>query len=205
MPEFLLMSVGIAVETTFTQALPFVDANCVPIAKACLDSLSRYGLQAGQIALRRRDTAFNYELSFQLFNGNGTFKLTADKLNISLAEAAANIGDSGRADANARKCLTPESPPDEPDPQPATLHLPRPNRHRQAKQRARPCPEMDDGRNPGRPGTAGRSESVPAYFCAWLSSNFSAMALISFSFSRRETIPQASCTAALACSSPSVS
>lgn len=47
-------------------------------------------MKASQIAVRNFDGAFNYDLSFSLFNGNGTFKISAEKLDISLQNATSD-------------------------------------------------------------------------------------------------------------------
>jgi hypothetical protein len=87
MQEISLQTLGIVFETMFTTAVPFLEARCDDLAKKCLEMFSGYGLKPTQISVRRRDQVFNYDLSFQLFNGNGTFKISAEKLHISLQNA----------------------------------------------------------------------------------------------------------------------
>ena len=48
----------------------------------CLEAFASYGLKPIQISIRSGDQTFNYELSFSLFNGNGTFRISAEKLEV---------------------------------------------------------------------------------------------------------------------------
>ena len=47
-----------------------------------MEAFASYGLKPTQIKLEHRDEAFNYELSFSLFNGNATFKASAERLHV---------------------------------------------------------------------------------------------------------------------------
>ena len=82
-----LQTLGIVIDAMFTTAVPFQEARCDELAKKCLELFSGYGLKPAQISVRKRDQVFNYDLSFQLFNGNGTFKISAEKLHMSLQNA----------------------------------------------------------------------------------------------------------------------
>lgn len=84
MPELKIETFAIAIEGTFAKPVPFLEAQCDVLAKACLEKFGVYRLQPTQISVRRRDQVFNYDLSFQLFNGNGTFKISADRFSINL-------------------------------------------------------------------------------------------------------------------------
>lgn len=91
MAEISLQSLGIVIDGMFTEAVPFLDADCGGLAKKCLQLFSGYGLKANQISVRRRDQVFNYELLFQLFNGNGTFKISSERLHIELQNARLKV------------------------------------------------------------------------------------------------------------------
>jgi hypothetical protein len=72
----------IAFESIFNPAVLFKDAHLDDTARKCLEVFASYGLGATQIMLANADGAFNYALSFSLFNGSGTFRISAEKLNI---------------------------------------------------------------------------------------------------------------------------
>jgi hypothetical protein len=90
MPEIAAKICGVTLESFFKKAVLFNDANCDDVAQKCLEAFASYGIRAPQIAVRRGDQTFNYDLSFSLFNGNGTFKISAEKLDISLQNATSD-------------------------------------------------------------------------------------------------------------------
>jgi len=100
MAEITTMIGGITFESTFKNAVLFKDAHCDVVAQKCLEAFASYGLKATQIAVRSGDLTFNYDLAFTLFNGNGNFKLSAEKLEISLQNAV-----SGRDLEIVQDCL----------------------------------------------------------------------------------------------------
>lgn len=90
MPEITAKICGVTLESFFKKAILFKDARCDEVAQKCLEAFASYGMKASQIAVRNFDGAFNYDLSFSLFNGNGTFKISAEKLDISLQNATSD-------------------------------------------------------------------------------------------------------------------
>jgi len=46
------------------------------VSQKCLEAFVSYGLKPSQIVFRAGDQMFNYDISFSLFNGNGTFKIS---------------------------------------------------------------------------------------------------------------------------------
>ena len=74
-------------DAPFKKAVLFRDARCPEIAEKCLEAFASYGLRPAQIKLQHSDDAFNYELSFSLFNGNATFKASAERLHVEFHSA----------------------------------------------------------------------------------------------------------------------
>ena len=80
MAEITSRVVGVTVESFFKKPVLYRDAHCEDTAQRCFEAFSSYGLRASQIAIRVGDVGFNYEVSFNIFNGNGTFKISSEKL-----------------------------------------------------------------------------------------------------------------------------
>jgi hypothetical protein len=85
--EIATKVLGVAIESFFKKPTLYKDAHCDDIAQKCFEAYSSYGLRASQILIRKGDSGFNYELSFTHFNGNGTFKISAEKLEIHFQNA----------------------------------------------------------------------------------------------------------------------
>jgi len=81
---------GVSIESFFKAPILYKDAHCDNIAQKCFEAFSSYGLQPEKIAVRTADPAFNYDLSFVLFNGNGTFKFSSEKIELSLQNATSD-------------------------------------------------------------------------------------------------------------------
>lgn len=84
MAELSTKTATLRIDAFFKKAVLFKDAHCDEAAQKALESFHGYGLRPPQIAVRRGDEAFNYELSFSLFNGNGTFKILPEKVEVGL-------------------------------------------------------------------------------------------------------------------------
>jgi hypothetical protein len=82
MPETVTKILNVAIESFFKKAVLYKEDHCDDTIQKCLEAYSSYGLRATQISLRAGDAGFNYDVSFVLFNGNGTFKISAEKLEI---------------------------------------------------------------------------------------------------------------------------
>jgi hypothetical protein len=87
MAEITTRICGVTIETLFKKAVLFKDAHCDDCSQKCLEAFASYGLRPTQIVVRSGDQTFNYDLSFSLFNGNGTFRISAEKLDVSLQNA----------------------------------------------------------------------------------------------------------------------
>jgi len=88
--EITIKMAGITVESFFTRARLYKDARCDDIAQKCLEAFSSYGLRAPLIVVRIGDQAFNYDLSFTLFSGNGTVKISSEKLEVHFQNIVTN-------------------------------------------------------------------------------------------------------------------
>src|SRR6266403_3975155 len=82
MAELTAKNLGITIEAFFKKPVLYKDAHCAETAQKCLEAFSSYALRATQIAIRTGDVAYNYDVSFLLFNGNGSFKISSEKLEI---------------------------------------------------------------------------------------------------------------------------
>jgi hypothetical protein len=78
---------GLTLDGAFRKPVLYRNAHCVEVAEKCLEAFGNYGLKPTQVRVQRQDEAFNYELSFSLFNGNGTFKLSAETLRLEFQNA----------------------------------------------------------------------------------------------------------------------
>ena len=81
---------GVNFESFFKKAVLFKDAKCDEFAQKSLEAFASYGLKPTQVIVRNEDQAFNYDLSFSLFNGNGTFRVSAEKLDVALQNATSD-------------------------------------------------------------------------------------------------------------------
>ena len=87
MAEITTKVCGVTIESFFKRAILFKNAHCDDVSQKCLEAFASYGIKPTQIIVRSGDQTFNYDLSFSLFNGNGTFKISAEKLDITLQNA----------------------------------------------------------------------------------------------------------------------
>ena len=90
MAEVTTKICGVTFESFFKKAIIFKDARCDEMAQKCLEAYASYGLRPAQISVRTGDQTFNYELSFSLFNGNGTFRISAEKMDVILQNATSD-------------------------------------------------------------------------------------------------------------------
>jgi hypothetical protein len=81
-----ILSVGI--ESLFKKPLLRKEVHYDDLAQKYWETFSSYGLKPTQIVVRTGDIAFNHDLSFSLFNGNATFRLTSEKAEIHFQNAA---------------------------------------------------------------------------------------------------------------------
>ena len=87
MTELATQSFNLTIESAYKRPLLFQDSRWSDIAKSALDTFASKGLRPPQILLKKGDEAFNYELSFSLFNGNGTFRILPERLEIAFQNA----------------------------------------------------------------------------------------------------------------------
>lgn len=88
--EITAKIVGITVESFYKNPVLYKDANCDEMVKKIFEAFSSYGLRPAQISLRRGDLAYDYDVSFVLFGGNGTFKATPEKVEFHLQNATSD-------------------------------------------------------------------------------------------------------------------
>jgi hypothetical protein len=84
MAELSTKTASLRIDGFFKKPVLFKDAHCDEIAQKSLDTFYGYGLRPSQITVRRGDEAYSYDLSFSLFNGNGTFKILSEKMELGL-------------------------------------------------------------------------------------------------------------------------
>lgn len=90
MAEITTKICAILLESFFKKAALFKDAHCDEMAQKCQEAFASYGLRPTQIFVKSGDQAFNYDVSFSLFNGNGTFKISAEKVDVHLQNATSD-------------------------------------------------------------------------------------------------------------------
>src|SRR2546422_812416 len=90
MAEITTRTMGVSIEAFFKKPILYKEARCDETAVRCLEAFSSYALRPTQVAVRAGDLAFNYDLSFVLFNGNGTFKISSEKLEIHFQNVVSN-------------------------------------------------------------------------------------------------------------------
>ncbi len=90
MTELATQNFNVTVESAYKHPVLFQDSRWSEIAKSALDTFASNGLRPGQVILRKGDEAFNYDLSFSLFNGSGTFRVSAERLEIGFQNAVSN-------------------------------------------------------------------------------------------------------------------
>lgn len=81
MAEFSTKILTVTIESYFKQPPLFQEAKCDEIARKAFEAFASYGLKASDI-LVKAGAAFNYEVSFNLFNGNGRFRISAEKAEV---------------------------------------------------------------------------------------------------------------------------
>ena len=81
---------GVTFESFFKTAVLFRDSRCDEVCQKFLEAFASYGLKPAQVVVKSGDHTFNYEISFSLFNGNGSFKVTSEKIEISLQNATSD-------------------------------------------------------------------------------------------------------------------
>lgn len=69
---------SVSLTSWFAEAVPFSEAALPALAKKILLRFGGYGLRPMEIIQREGDSLFDYDLTFALFNRNGTFRLTAE-------------------------------------------------------------------------------------------------------------------------------
>ena len=80
MTEITTQSCDVTCQSFFKKAVLFKDAHFEEVAEKCLECFGSYGLRPTQINVRSGDRVFRYELAFSLFNGNGKFKISTEKI-----------------------------------------------------------------------------------------------------------------------------
>jgi hypothetical protein len=90
MAEITTKIFGVTFESFFKKAVLFKESHLDEIAQKSLEAFAGYGLIPKQISVRSGDQTFNYELSFSLFNGNGTFRIFAEKLEMVFQNGASD-------------------------------------------------------------------------------------------------------------------
>ncbi|HWD93753.1 MAG TPA: hypothetical protein VG938_15540 [Verrucomicrobiae bacterium] len=79
--------VAVTFESFFKRPILHKEAQLDLMAQKCLEAFGAYGLRPTQINLRRGDGAYNYDLSFTLFNGNGSLNVTSEDFRLHLQNA----------------------------------------------------------------------------------------------------------------------
>jgi hypothetical protein len=78
---------SVSLEVIFDTPVPYNSAGLVTIAKAFLEKFAVHGLRPNNLSQNPGDQLFNYELSFSLFNNQAHFKLSAERLLVTIQNA----------------------------------------------------------------------------------------------------------------------
>ena len=81
MAELSTKLLTVTIESYFKQPPLYQEAKCDEMARKALEAFASYGLKASDIFVKA-GAAFNYEVSFNLFNGNGRFRISAEKAEV---------------------------------------------------------------------------------------------------------------------------
>jgi hypothetical protein len=78
---------GVTFQSHFPEPVPLSKANIDDTAQKVLTALRPLGLKASQFQVVKGDELFGYELKLNMFQGNGTVSLNAERIEISFANA----------------------------------------------------------------------------------------------------------------------
>ncbi len=106
MVDFKTKLLSVSFESFFKVPVVWRELRPEEVAKKCLDAYSGYGLKSNQIAQRIGDALYNYDLSFPLFNGVGTFKISSEKLEMQFQNLISDKDSEIVADCVVRMCET---------------------------------------------------------------------------------------------------
>jgi hypothetical protein len=95
MIELAIQVFGISVEVIFPVPRPFVKDQMDNDGRWLTDSASGFAVPPEQVRLRQADVLFAYDLSVQLFGGNGYFSVDAQKATFNAKKA------KGKADGES--------------------------------------------------------------------------------------------------------
>jgi len=87
MTKATLKQYSVSLTSWFAEALPFREAGLEHVAKKLLLRFSGYGLRPLEVFQREGDRLFDYDLTFSLFNRSGSFRLTAEGLQVTFQNA----------------------------------------------------------------------------------------------------------------------
>jgi hypothetical protein len=92
MVELKTKVIGLTIDSSFVQAMPFSKERLDQIGLRALDSFKNVGLRPEQIGLRTADVLFGYELHFSLFGGNAAFRLTGTRVVLNFQNIQSRAG-----------------------------------------------------------------------------------------------------------------
>jgi hypothetical protein len=80
-------NLSVTLEAFFHKPAPYDSGRFKSIAESALEKYGEFGLRCGQVWQRQGDQLFDYELSFTLFNGQGQFRLSAERFSLNFQNA----------------------------------------------------------------------------------------------------------------------
>jgi hypothetical protein len=78
---------SVSLDVIFNAPVPYDSTGLVTIAKAVLEKFATHGLRPNNLSQNSGDQLFNYDLSFSLFNNQAQFKLSAERLLVTIQNA----------------------------------------------------------------------------------------------------------------------
>ena len=104
-------NLSVSLEVVFSTPISFSPAKLSAVASALIEQFTGYGLKPSAISQNIGDQLFNYELAFSLFNNQGQFRLTGERLFANIQNARTDTDVKTLIDALVRvqKCLPPDT------------------------------------------------------------------------------------------------
>lgn len=78
---------SVSMTSSFAEAAAFSEAGILSVVKGLLPRFGGYGLRPVDVAQRTGDGLYDYDLTFSLFNRNGTFRMNAESVHMAFHSA----------------------------------------------------------------------------------------------------------------------
>ena len=105
-------NLSVSLDIVFAAPLAYDSGRLSTIAKSALDRFAVHGLRPSSLFQNPGDQLFNYELSFALFNNQAHFRLTGERLFVSVQNARTEVDVKTLIDVliSSQKCFPNDTP-----------------------------------------------------------------------------------------------